>query len=404
MRDTVKKWIRVLKTKRFNLFQNVISPTLWEVSWKKSKNYGRRRFNAQDTETAIQQAPIIAGLEQGQTYIKPITLKEAFEMTLNNAKRGKSSRRDWLYNVERFLKWLLVEHPDCIHWHLLTRQIIREYLSNYDDKSDTMKRLSLQPIIQTSRFMSSEYDFKDVTTNLRVGQKLLKKPAMVYLSDVLDFCDYLAKENPRLEVGVALQGLAGLQLQEATRLVWDKVDLQRGLIEISGVVKNEYRNRVIPICSRVREALKRVKELSIKVVTGRIIDLNNTVIKNRCGGAFGENWINYSKEVRAIQKEWNPEVDWKVKDLRNCLMTFATINGLMNNVWEQYIGHAPKGITERHYVPRLAFVSRGEEEQLERQMNIFREQVIKPLEEEIGKNQGEILNNFERMASVQLIN
>ena len=40
-------------------------------------------------------------------------------------------------------------------------------------------------------------------------------------------------------------------------LAWDRVDLERGLIEIRGEVKNEYRNRVIPVCRRVVEALNR---------------------------------------------------------------------------------------------------------------------------------------------------
>ena len=66
----------------------------------------------------------------------------------------------------------------------------------------------------------------------------------------------------------------------------------------------------------------------------------------------------------------------KSKDLRNCLPTFAVMQGLLNDVWEQYLGHAPRTVTARHYIPRLASASIGESEALERQMELFSLQVI----------------------------
>lgn len=90
-----------------------------------------------------------------------------------------------------------------------------------------------------------------------------------------------------------------------------------------------------------------------------------------------------------------------MKDLRNCLPTFAVIHGLHNDVWEQYIGHSPKSVTSRHYVPRLSSVSRGQSEALERQMRIFHYHVTEPLDQAIlnasvGDSVGGILNIFER--------
>jgi len=315
-------------------------------------------------------------------------------MTLQNSKRKLPDKR-WNRAVLSFLKWLNEYYPDCTHWHLLTRQIVKEYLSCYEGNSSTHKRLQLQPIQQTSRFMDNEYGLPDFASNLRIGSKLGATPKKVYLADVVSFCDFLKKNNPRLEAGVALQGLAGLQLQEATRLTWDKVDLAQGLIEISGEVKNEYRNRVIPVCSRVIDALirahKRKRENKAKV-----IEINETVIVNRSGYGYNNNWDSYSREVKAEMKKWNPKIDWAVKDLRNCLMTFASIYGLTNDLWEQYVGHVPKTVTARHYVPRLTSVSFGEIQELERQMNFFRFQVIEPLEKGIcGEFDKKILNFFE---------
>jgi hypothetical protein len=110
----------------------------------------------------------------------------------------------------------------------------------------------------------------------------------------------------------------------------------------------------------------------------------------------GESWKNYGKHILAALKNWNAKIEWKAKDLRNCLPTFAVVNGQLNDVWEQYIGHAPRSITARHYIPRLASISKGEEDALIRQTNLFRLHVTEPLNQAIlGKFDVRILNNFE---------
>ena len=74
------------------------------------------------------------------------------------------------------------------------------------------------------------------------------------------------------------------------------------------------------------------------------------------------------------------------RNLRNCLPTFAVMSGLLSDVWEQYLGHAPRSITARHYIPRLASASHGEAEALERQANLFQLHVVQPLEKAMDSN------------------
>ena len=111
-------------------------------------------------------------------------------------------------------------------------------------------------------------------------------------------------------------------------------------------------------------------------------------------------WHNYSRDLGRQIRTWNRSLGWAPKDLRNCLPTFAVTQGIHGEVWEQYIGHAPKSITARHYVPRLASASSGEKEALNHQMAVFQLQVIKPLDEAMNQlNRGKILNFFERDAN-----
>lgn len=160
-------------------------------------------------------------------------------------------------------------------------------------------------------------------------------------------------------------------MQEAFRLTWDRVDLRRGLIEISGEVKTEWSKRIIPVYRRVIEALIRAdasRETTKVVSVGpeRVLEAYTT-------------WSGYSKAVVRLLRTWNVKIEWTPKDLRNALPTWAIANGRHSDPWEQYLGHSPEGVTARHYVPRLASVTPGETAELEEQMNLFRVQIVEPI-------------------------
>ena len=154
-------------------------------------------------------------------------------------------------------------------------------------------------------------------------------------------------------------------------MTWDKVDLERGLVEISGEVKNRYRNRVIPVCRRVLEALLRSRSAKIQAVNGQVVPLY---------------WETYSKRTSKAVKRFNANLDWQTKDLRNCLLQFALRRGILSDVWEQYVGHKPRTVTGLHYINRLATVSRGQHAELDRRMALFREQVLEPVERKIAED------------------
>ena len=65
------------------------------------------------------------------------------------------------------------------------------------------------------------------------------------------------------------------------------------------------------------------------------------------------------------------------------------------------MGHAPRNVTARHYLPRLASASFGEADALERQASLFRLHITGLLDEELGSQTARtgILNFFERRPS-----
>ena len=377
--QTKKKWEKVATKPTFSLFQGTEDPEAYEVSWPKSKGYGRRRFRAETKERALVLAPIVAGLVPDGRG-KRQTLSDAFKAAVAASNRGPKSTKDWWYEVGRFMKWLADKHPACEHWDLLTRPMVRGYLATFDGKADNTRRLALQPVCQTAGYMWREHGVPNVAEQLGIGSNPTKTPAVVYLVDVLDFLDYLRSENPRLETGVALQGLVGLRVTEALRLTWDRVDMERGLIEISGKVKRPWSERVIPVVGRVREALETAR--TIRTMSKVQYMKNQPVLIDANGNGYRHHDA-YGRAFKRAIKRWNGKVGWAPKDLRNCLVTFSETEGVRNSMWKQYEGRAPESVEERHYFPRLSAISRGEQAELDHRMGLFHKHVVDPLEEAI---------------------
>ncbi len=374
-----KKWIKIGKVDGVGLHQSVVDPNLFQGRSRGSRRFIRRQFRAAGEAQARAMIQDVMQMRPPMADEEAIDIAEAFEAALGDAARGRRSREDFLCASERFMAWLQVQFPWILLWKDLTRPVLRKYLATFDGKSANTRRLAMQPIIQTAGFMAREQGMANIAERFGIGAKLQSTPPVVYLEDVVSFCDWMEANRPRLAVGAALQGFAALQMMEALRLTWDRVDLDRGLIEISGEVKNRYRNRVIPVCARVRTALERAWKRRRAGRAG-VTPIRQPVVATSQGEPFSGPCC-YSRQMRQAFLAWNPRIGWAPKDLRNGLPTYGVGQGFWNAVWEQYIGHAPGTVTTRHYVPRLASVSGGETAALDRQMELFRAQVLAPLDQ-----------------------
>jgi integrase len=383
------EWKRVMRGEQFSVYRNRKAACRYLINWHDHEGK-RRRFKvwADSLEAAAQSARdlIAAHMPTSPEAADPLVI-EAFELALASAKRGQKAQADWKWAQTRFIEWLAKHHVQAERWSMISRAMLREYVTQtLDGKAGNTRRLYLQPIVQTCGFMEREYEVRNIGLRLGNTSKLKKEPAMVPLTDVVDFLAWLEKVDSRICAGAALQGLAGLQLQEALRLNWGKVDLENGLIEISSTVKNSYRNRVIPVCKSVIDTLRRCRD----AVFGQAVVPNDTdpVVSCPTGLSYANgksSWSNYSKLVRGYFRLWNAELEWAPKDLRNCLPTFAVSQGILTDLWEQYLGHAPRTVTGRHYVPRLTSASKGEGAALKKQMDLFREAVLEPIEREMAR-------------------
>lgn len=292
---------------------------------------------------------------------------DAFNSALRASSRKGASREDWAKAVERFLVWLSQNRAEVVFWDLVSRDILREYLRGMEGKAAHTRRLAVQPIIQTSRHMVREWGARNDLSGLSPGSELAKPPPIVLLGDVIDLLEWLREHRPGFEVGSALCGLAGFRVTEAIRLRWEQVDLERGLVTVVEG-KNRYSNRTIPVASRVMGALRRARAWQDRRCEG-VVDMYGHVVLDGNGSAYQTSHAYYVRFVRGLAK-WGGKVDWAAKDLRNCLPQFGETEGFWGPICEQYFGHAPKGVTDTHYLPRLS------ERVDDRAMDVFRRNVV----------------------------
>lgn len=137
-----------------------------------------------------------------------------------------------------------------------------------------------------------------------------KRAAYLRIAEVCDYLDWLEAHHDYAEVirpGVALQGLCGLQLQEALRLHTKHVDLAAGTITIEGEVKNRWRVRRLPIPQYVVEILREAMTTAPKG-DSRIVRYT------------GNHWKAYSSLVVGSLDKWaGGKRPIAPKDLRNTL-------------------------------------------------------------------------------------
>lgn len=137
--------------------------------------------------------------------------------------------------------------------------------------------------------------------------------------------------------GVALQGLSGLQLQEALRLTVPKVNLEAGTITIEGKVKNRWRVRRILFPEIVRD----IQREAIETAT----DGDERIVRHG-----GRDWKAYSSLLEGVLDRWaGGRRPIPPKDLRNTLPTVATNGGWAGYFVNRCLGHSPQTIAERHY-------------------------------------------------------
>lgn len=310
---------------------------------------------------------------------RQIKIIDALNETLDKSKRAERARRDWIAASKKFILWMIENKYKISFWSEIEKQTFSNYFDSMKNLTDNTKRLRFNPLKQTAKFMAERYDLQNKTQHIKIGNKPVNAPALIFIEDALSLYTFALESCPEYAPAILLMSLCGLRISECCRLSRDKINLSFGLIEISGKIKNQSSARVIPVPDIVLRSLKAHTEnknnFNIIPASGILFDITP--------GMYSE--INFGKRINAIIKNWNNKIEWRAGDLRNCFFTFFEMANMRSGLVEQYAGHSARDISQRHYIPRLTSLSYGEKNALLEMMNKFRIAVTDHIDKQVEK-------------------
>jgi len=355
-----------------------IETGLWRVSWTDiDGKYRRIRFESPNLNEAIAGAeriiadPMVLNRPGNRRWRMPAQpdLIRISDMLARSA-AAKQWQSDTAVVERKYAEYFLqfVDRIGLHYWEDLRYEHVEQYIDNMQKRDLSAQTIIhyMKPVRRAAMWASQNWPerYRDICAGIRLKPK---RKSIVYdpdagnpalsIAEVLDLVQYFYSHpiyHP-ISVGVALQGLCGLQLKEAYRLRWNDVDLANETITIHGEVKNAYRVRQIPVPSVVLWLLRNTERHSDQVISGY------------------KGYSYYSMAVKRCMYEWNPEKYIAAKDLRNTIQTAAVEGGWYGYYLQRYVGHSPRSIGERHYV-----ADKGET-----LLRHFRDKVLVNVEEQI---------------------
>jgi len=306
---------------------------IFRLSYESSAGRVRRQFQASNLESAIGEAD--AALAGKRATANDLTVATVFRRWVDTLTCGSGTRKDYLGSTRRFIVWL-----GCrIQWKDLRLEILQSYVRHLVEEGKSARTIALYtlPIRAASLWAAANWPeyFRDFAKGYRPPNVEAVRPIRQYFTipEVAEFLLWLREQEDGWKIlpGVALQGLCGLRVLEVLRLTWDRVDLERRLVSIEGKVKNMWSIRTLPIPELVAEILREAPEGSRVVPT------------------YSER-TTYSAMVAAALRKWRPGKKVEPRGLRRTLPSEAKLAGWDGFALERYLGHAPRDVTERHYV------------------------------------------------------
>jgi integrase len=314
-----------------------------------SGSYQRIRFDANNLHEAQSKAENILW---GTVSEAPnLTLAEAFARVIPTRSVKPETRNHYRQFAGYFCEWI-EQNRAITYWHQLRFEHVHDYMNSLIDRGCTGKTIShyLEPIRFTALWISKSWPerFSNFCEGFRIpkdiGRSYLfadQQPVgYLTIAELCGFLEWIRINHPSASVirpGVALQGLCGLQLQEALRLAVSHADFEAGTITIEREVKNRWRVRRLPLPELALDILRDAVE-SATEKDDRIV---------RHGGSH---WKAYSSLVEGALDKWSGgKSPIPPKDLRNTLPTEAINGGWAGYFVNRYLGHSPQSMAERHY-------------------------------------------------------
>tara|TARA_R110001606_G_scaffold329087_2_gene476234 strand:- start:2110 stop:3168 length:1059 start_codon:yes stop_codon:yes gene_type:complete len=188
--------------------------------------------------------------------VKAITFQELLEKKLSDFQK-----QDYSFHYKRDCKWVLSQWSQFSSKRRLSKLTIEQITK--EDIEDFI----MQPKWKAKTQRNVLINFKTLTRGVNVaglsdikirrGKSELHKP----IKDVKSLLDDIRAYNRNLYLTCLMTyGCLLRPHQELRLLSWDDIDLDRGIISLSGKRNKSGRNRIVPIPNYVRDALQKEEQ------------------------------------------------------------------------------------------------------------------------------------------------
>lgn len=293
------------------------------------------------------------------------TVGEAMSAAIESSHANLQTRRDYVWNANRFLKWLGRHRPNVTRWSDLKTEVLRAYLA-YCHKRRRLSLASLRyrfvPIKMASRIWAENDPdvYRDIARPIRfpkadgnpLEQAARERRKALSADDLHTLLAFLYERREDLYAVALLQAFCGLRILEALNLRECDVNFEAGTITVTETAthtpKTRFSYRTIPVVPWVLSVLRdRIARLPIG-------DAEQPVFLTRrgkpwrgfngyCHGvkrALNECWQETGVEtLRGYQPHW----------LRATFASACSAGGADTRVLQAYLGHCRGDILGLHY-------------------------------------------------------
>jgi len=339
-----------------------ISPGTWQLAWSdpRTKRYIRRRRKFQTITQLREFARAIAErLIQDATRAEcpeSINIPDALAAAIASSRSGNTHT---IYNYKlyaaQFATWIQTAHPDITDWSDIRPHIIQQYQASLEARGlayDSIRQ-RMAVVRATSRFFASNYPeyFRDYARAVRpAARKTPWRPEAIPTNAVLQILQYARESNPALYPIMALQAACGLRILEAINLRECDHDPIRHTITIAPTdhhtPKNLSSHRTIPIPAPLSQLLSAIAPARNPKGPNTYIfqpplDPETPYPLDQISKSLTR-IINNSRRDRGT-----PLI--LPRKLRSVFATEAAAAGAPQHYIQQYMGHSPQTVIERHY-------------------------------------------------------
>jgi len=222
--------------------------------------------------------------------VKAITFTESLEMKLSDFQK-----QDYSFHYKRDCKWVLSQWLQFSSDRKLSKLTIEEI------KKEDIEDFIMQPKWKAKTQRNVLINFKTLTRGLKVeglsGIKIRKGKSELHkpIRDVKLLLEDIKAYNRNLYLTCLLTyGCLLRPHQELRLLSWDDIDLERGIISLSGKRNKSGKNRIVPIPTYVRDALQKENK-------GEGVNVLSQSIKPYNRDYLSVLWGRYKKQTTVLR-------------------------------------------------------------------------------------------------------